>query len=869
MFEECYLKFVRRAGAALAMSAVAFAALAGDPPRAIPLDPQKLGARPVAQNEEAVVALLAQRIISGIASGDPYLYLNFIAPDYSEATAEATAKSAAGREAFLQKRSQPASALVVSNLYLDNTVVNEREASCTIIAGAEEKAALRVNLHFAKRPEGWMLLHSNGLSKLARAIAASPQPALAKTGAGARSMMSSTENEAAARSFIAKKLSEEHQIGKLTRKLTQERLHRSLFSTAHGSAFFARVQQFNAAPFIAASYVQLVTDPAWNRIVYGDYQKWIKAYDGSVSGIKLLRPHGIAVDANGTVYVADTGNRRVLVLEFNGPASQLELSYVGSLGENELSQPMEVAWDDRGTIFNGRDDMIWVSDGGANELLAYRAQDFSAAPVVRYQSGELVLPAALAIGRFEGRSDGNIYLADAGSRRLHRFYFDGQTLTAVNSIAGEAEMVPAGLATDHWGNVYLADASYRRVQKYSANLTLLTTLQPEDDTFQPARFQPLFGSMALPGHAEPLWSGYDQAFLLEQWSENSGGRRFELGIDFVLEGLRLSEDLSSLDFAGKLTDAGYLKTEMVEAESNVITKSFFAAWQNAGEMRVEYDRRNANGELIAPGYYKLRHTLQSTYDKPQIVRESEAFYLPLYYYEDCGSIPARDAHHFRGQRRSDFGTGPQHSVVTDPQAVIYRFAGLQAEIKYEIKAGFFAALGEVEQALHAGQDLIHQVKLPASASSATEWLEIPAQAVAGGKLDIRILKTGGSGEANVTEIWLREAHFDAQHPPQPDKNIAALPRQFALAQNYPNPFNPGTTISFELPEGFRGQVTLRIYNMLGAVVRELAQRDLAAGNHREVWDGLDAAGRRVATGVYVYQLRAGSFSATRKLVMMK
>jgi hypothetical protein len=57
--------------------------------------------------------------------------------------------------------------------------------------------------------------------------------------------------------------------------------------------------------------------------------------------------------------------------------------------------------------------------------------------------------------------------------------------------------------------------------------------------------------------------------------------------------------------------------------------------------------------------------------------------------------------------------------------------------------------------------------------------------------------------------------------------------------------------------------------MLGEVVRELVAGELAPGNYRQVWDGLDNSGRRLASGLYIYQLRAGSFSATRKLLLMK
>lgn len=90
---------------------------------------------------------------------------------------------------------------------------------------------------------------------------------------------------------------------------------------------------------------------------------------------------------------------------------------------------------------------------------------------------------------------------------------------------------------------------------------------------------------------------------------------------------------------------------------------------------------------------------------------------------------------------------------------------------------------------------------------------------------------------------------------------------YELAQNYPNPFNPSTTIRFALPQA--GELSLAIYNTAGQLVRLLAKGEYAAGRHAFVWDGRDESGQRVASGVYVYVLKAGSFVAERKLVLMK
>lgn len=95
----------------------------------------------------------------------------------------------------------------------------------------------------------------------------------------------------------------------------------------------------------------------------------------------------------------------------------------------------------------------------------------------------------------------------------------------------------------------------------------------------------------------------------------------------------------------------------------------------------------------------------------------------------------------------------------------------------------------------------------------------------------------------------------------------ALPGEYALFQNYPNPFNPTTEITFALPEA--SDVMLAIYNSSGQLVRLLASGQKAAGRHSLVWDAKDQFGVPVASGVYLYTLKAGNFVAQRKLILMK
>ncbi len=95
-----------------------------------------------------------------------------------------------------------------------------------------------------------------------------------------------------------------------------------------------------------------------------------------------------------------------------------------------------------------------------------------------------------------------------------------------------------------------------------------------------------------------------------------------------------------------------------------------------------------------------------------------------------------------------------------------------------------------------------------------------------------------------------------------------IPKAFALGQNYPNPFNPSTSISYQLPE--QSDVTLKIHNVRGQLVKELVHGVQDAGIHTVQWNGKDAAGQTVSSGIYLYILETDkNYRSTRKMVVLK
>lgn len=125
-----------------------------------------------------------------------------------------------------------------------------------------------------------------------------------------------------------------------------------------------------------------------------------------------------------------------------------------------------------------------------------------------------------------------------------------------------------------------------------------------------------------------------------------------------------------------------------------------------------------------------------------------------------------------------------------------------------------------------------------------------------------ITVTVSEGETEIENFFLTPRAVT-----QVSADAAAQPERFRLEQNFPNPFNAGTEIRYGLPA--QSHVELRIYNAIGNDIRTLVLGQKPAGEHRAQWDGQDDSGREMASGVYFYRIRAGSFVRTQKMIMLR
>jgi hypothetical protein len=129
-----------------------------------------------------------------------------------------------------------------------------------------------------------------------------------------------------------------------------------------------------------------------------------------------------------------------------------------------------------------------------------------------------------------------------------------------------------------------------------------------------------------------------------------------------------------------------------------------------------------------------------------------------------------------------------------------------------------------------------------------------------GDLDLVVPEIGYQGGG----VYVLENQLSEQRTAV-EEGAVPFPGVFHLSPAYPNPFNPGTVIPFTLGPGAE-PVVLTVYNTLGQEIRRMSLGTLSAGPHQITWDGLDQQEKELSSGVYLYRLQAGAWSAAGKVV---
>jgi hypothetical protein len=651
-------------------------------------------------------------------------------------------------------------------------------------------------------------------------------------------------------SFIPTAISVEHGIDRLSRGATIGMLGKALMSTTGKTASYYRVRYFSSAPFVSATYLQFVVDREWNRILYGNLDHWIKAYTA------VLGPASIATDASGRVFVSETGNQRISVLQIAGEGAETHLMPVYTI--MGLAEPGDIALNDNGTPLDVTDDALYVIERSRNEVLKFAVGQSSAALIASFDGFDT--PSSLLAGKWNGAGNGLLYVIDGTGRHVQLLEDGGSSVTHIRDMWGTYRQYFQDMKVDHFGNVYLVDNVNARILKYTADLEFLDETGGADMLDSPGAIDIPYGKIEIEGKGT-YWAGFDQLFTAERWTEHTGAARSTLGV--ALRNIRFLADpsVSTVSASFVLTDFGDVAARIYDSADRLV-RTIQTGWMVSGQKTLAWNRRDDKGHQVAPDTYRFEIEAVSGYRDEPVVSRTQ-FYLPLYYWQDCGSMNVTDDALLAQGSAVAWGPGPSQTASEHASSVQYRFTGLNPESEYEVSSEYVSHDGVPRsQELTADGSPLHPAVPVSSTPVNTGFLALPRSAYEDGEVTLAVNRRG-EGAAIVSQIWFRETGvgFTA------GQVLETTPRSYTLEQNYPNPFNPSTVIRYSVP--VEGHVTLTVYDITGREISTLVNTQQTAGTHEVKFDARTSSGGVLASGVYFYRVRAGKFTETKKMILLK
>jgi len=613
-------------------------------------------------------------------------------------------------------------------------------------------------------------------------------------------------------------------IDAFTRSTAQRWLERDLFYQPQHTATWFEMNLDNGVNPVG-DYIQFVSDPGWERIVFGRLGGAMKVYDD------IHSPGAMAIGPDGVLFVAEEGRQRIQVLRIERDADEPRLELLGYM--ERLKTPAGLACSDNGAAQEKGDDLLFVTDASANSIFVFEAGP-SGARIAAFEK-DLLSPRAIA-GHTHDDGTVSVFVVDKYDRRLSRLNYKDGNFTLQQQILARPGSVFASISTDYFGQLYVADGAAKRLLKFSATLQKLDEL-PVDAAALTTLHIP--AGRVRDANGTIFYGAFDQLIALDKWGDNNGAYRFDMGLKARDVALGMTQYNAAISLSAFLSDYAMTKV-IVRNENGKTVYESPAEWKTSGNAQWSWPRLDSENLQVAPGRYALELELRDAYRQKPLRIESRVE-LPLFYHlsamDETNRSPLRIV---RGERVSKNGI----PVIYDEEIIILNLPGVNTTGDYSL---LLTAAQSKDLAAEANGVVLQKT---------AAGFSLPDHLFHEDGLTVRI--TAGDESVALEEIMFYEQGGGAIG----SEPWRVLPQEIKLLANYPNPFNPRTTIPLELPAA--GDVEVAVFDRLGRQVATLFNGRMEAGRHYLSFDA-----SHLASGIYFYRLRAGAHIETRKMVVLK
>lgn len=316
---------------------------------------------------------------------------------------------------------------------------------------------------------------------------------------------------------------------------------------------------------------------------------------------RFNHPHGICCDKQGTVYVADTDNDRVVRLKYENT----RLRWISAL-DSGLDAPRDVAIDSRGRVY--------VADSGNNRVVVFD----SLGTLITTWSADLAGPTGICVldpgAEYNDFHVSSAVVIDRGRTRISQFSLDdGQQRRMIDMRRiGLDEAGFAYCAFDRHGNVYVTDQTNSQIHLFDSDLRYIVS----------------FGRQGVEGTSfdSPtgiaIWRRFGQVFI----SEANGGQYYWIGLDAYLLGFYPAEFDSlkpGTTIALYITEMANIQVDITAPSGTLVRSLAPPHMQHPGEALIVWDGRDNKGKLVPEGEYKITIVARPTYSQPMRILRKE------------------------------------------------------------------------------------------------------------------------------------------------------------------------------------------------------------------------------------------------------